>query len=73
MRSVEATWNYSLDAECPECGEYQDIYRQNAEQDNPAGYIGENPRRFNTEDDREDVVVICEKCKKEFCISNTEY
>lgn len=73
MKSAEAIWNYSLDVECPECYEYQDISRQNSEQDHPAGYVGDKPQELGIKKGNEHFVVECCNCKKEFCIKKVDY
>lgn len=71
MKSTIATWHTSLDCECPYCNYYQNIENENSSQDWIVN-VGER-KKLNTLEDKEDFQVTCEKCKKEFCISETEY
>jgi len=67
MKSADATRRVQLDVECPECGEWQDIFVQCAEQEYPSN-IGE------TRDFREEQFIVeCHKCKNQFYINRTEY
>ncbi len=73
MKRAKATWSVDLMADCPYCKEYIDCFSSWCEQE---GYhtvkIAES-KELNHNHGNEDLIVECEKCKKEFVISHTEY
>ena len=73
MKKSNGEWDIKLWADCPYCENTQNIFSEYSEQECYSSFGCGEYKLLDTREGNEELVVKCDKCKKEYCISKVEH